>query len=295
MTIIVDYSQTAISNLMGELGGRKDIDINVSLVRHMIINSIRGYKQKFGKDYGDIVIACDSKTYWRKSTFPLYKAHRKRDRDSSGFDWKAIFETLSLVREELHQFFPYKVLNVEGAEADDVIAVMAEWSQTNDLNKSLFDEEPKPFLIISGDHDFIQLQKFSNVKQYSSIHRKMVTSPSSPQDYVIEHIIRGDKGDGIPNVLSDDDSIFNGVRQKPISTKKLTEWIKDPSLMPQDATFKRNYDRNKTLVDLSQIPENVKTDIINTFVSQPKKDRSNLINYFMQNKMKQMLEVVQEF
>jgi hypothetical protein len=295
MTIIVDYSQTAISNLMGELGGRKDIEINVSLVRHMIINSIRGYKQKFGKVYGDIVIACDSKTYWRKSTFPYYKVHRKRDRDNSGFDWKAIFETLSLVREELHQFFPYKVLNVEGAEADDIIAVLAEWSQRNDLEYSLFDEEPKPFMIISGDHDFIQLQKYPNVKQYSSIKKKLVTPESPPHEYVIEHIIRGDKGDGVPNVLSDDDSIFNNVRQKPISSKKLAEWIKNPASMPQDATFKRNYDRNKSLVDLSQIPENIKADIINTFVSQPIKDRSNLIEYFMKNKMKQMLEVVQEF
>lgn len=293
--VVVDYSQTVISNFMAEIGGRKDVEVNVPLVRHMIINSIRGYKQKFGKEFGDIVIACDNKNYWRKGIFQYYKAHRKRDRESSGFDWKTIFETLALVREELDTFFPYKVMNVDGAEADDVIAVLAEWSQTNDLDVKIFDAEAKPFLIISGDHDFIQLQKWSNIKQYSPIHKKMVKPETTAEAYLIEHIVRGDPGDGVPNVFSADDSVFAGERQKPVMQKKLTAWIEDPSTMPQDDTFKRNFARNKQLVDLSMIPSDIKERIINTFEGQPKKDRSNLINYFMQNKMKQMLELVEEF
>jgi hypothetical protein len=277
---------------MMEIKGRTDVEINVPLVRHMILNSIRGYKQKFGQNYGDIVIACDSKSYWRRGFFSYYKAHRKRDRDSSGFDWKAIFETLNMVREELDKFFPYKVMNIEGAEADDIIAVLAEWSQTNDMKETLVDSEPKPLLIISGDHDFYQLQKYSNVQQYNPIQKKMFKSNLTPEDYLFEHIIKGDVGDGVPNVLSADDSVFAGSRQKPITAKRLNTWKEE---LPTDDTFKRNFARNKTLVDFALIPEEVKNNIINTYINQPEKDRSQLVNFFMKNRMKQLLECVQEF
>jgi hypothetical protein len=292
--IVIDFNQVAISNLMAELGGRKDIEINLPLIRHMIINTIRGYKQKYGGKYGDVVIACDNQKYWRRDVYPHYKANRKKDRDDSGYDWKSIFDALKTVRTELDMIFPYPVLNVEGAEADDVIATLAEWTQTNDLQEGMFDD-PKPFLIVSGDHDFIQLQKYSNVSQYSPKAKKMVKPERRPQDYVIEHIIRGDSGDGVPNVLSDDTCLIEGRRQKPILTKKLEEWIKDPNKMPQDSEFKSYYIRNEMLVDFAKIPQNVKESIINTYVSQPKKDRSQLMNYFMQNRMKQMLEVMGEF
>lgn len=292
--MIVDFNQTAISNLMAEVGGRNDIEIEVPLLRHMIINSIRGYKQKFGEKYGELVIACDNYNYWRREEFSYYKAGRKKAREDSGFDWKVIFEALSMIRDEINDYFPYKVINVHGAEADDIIAVLAEWSQTNDLTSGLFDE-PKPFLVLSGDHDFIQLQKWNNVQQYSPIQKKFVKSDVSPEKYAFEHIIKGDKGDGIPNVLSADDSIVNGVRQKPITQKKLDEWFKNPELMPQDADFKQNYQRNKKLVNFDSIPEKVKTAIINSYVDQPQKDKSRLLNFFVQNRMKNMMELIEEF
>lgn len=295
--IIVDYNQTAISNLMAEIGGRTDIEINVPLVKHMIVNSIRGYKTKFGEEYGELVIACDNRKYWRKNYFPNYKAGRKKAREDSGLDWNLIFETIGNLKKDLNDYFPYKVLDIESAEADDVIAVMAKWSQTNDLtNNSLFAEgDPKPFLIISADHDFIQLQKYKNVKQFSPIQKKFVKPERKPEHYVIEHIVRGDKGDGVPNVLSPDDCFITDQRQKPISTKKLEEWIKDPKSMPNDSEFKKNYERNKMLVDFSMIPEEIETAIINSYTSAPNKDRSKLLNYFIENRMKNMLEVITEF
>jgi 5'-3' exonuclease len=292
--IVVDFNQTAISNLMMELGNRKDIQVQLPLLRHMILNSIRSYKQKFGKQFGELVIACDNQTYWRKAHFKYYKAGRKKARDDSGLDWKQIFEALNTIRTEIELFFPYKVINVEGAEADDVIAVLAEWSQTNDTTTALFDE-PKPFLVLSGDHDFIQLQKYENVKQFSPIQKKYVKSDISPEKYIFEHIIRGDKGDGIPNVLSADDSIVNNVRQKPIRQDKIDVWYKDPEQMPQDDDFKKNYKRNKDLVSFDNIPQNIKDAIINSYLEQPKKDKSKLLPFFVEHKMKNMLEVIEEF
>ena len=292
--IVVDFNQTAISNLMMEVGGRNDIEIQVPLLRHMILNSIRSYKKKFGAEYGELVIACDNQTYWRREYFPYYKAGRKKAREESGFDWKTIFEALNLIRSELEVFFPYKVINVDGAEADDVIAVLAEWSQTNDTNNILFNE-PKPFLVMSGDHDFIQLQKYENIKQFSPVQKKFVKPDISPEKYIFEHIIRGDKGDGVPNVLSDDDSIVTGTRQKSIRQDKIDIWYKDFEAMPQDANFKKNYERNKMLVSFDSIPQKVKTAIINSYVDKPNKDKSKLLNFFIEHKMKNMLELIEEF
>jgi 5'-3' exonuclease len=292
--IVVDFNQTAISNLMMELGNRKDITVQVPLLRHMILNSIRSYKQKFGKEFGEIVIACDNQTYWRREYFQYYKAGRKKAREDSGFDWKTIFEALNLIRSEIEVFFPYKVINVPGAEADDIIAVLAEWSQTNDTSSVLFDE-PKPFLVLSGDHDFIQLQKYSNIKQFSPVQKKYVKPDISPEKYSFEHIIRGDKGDGVPNVLSADDSIVTGTRQKAIRQDKLDIWYKDFDTMPQDAEFKRNYERNKTLVSFDSIPMYIKESIISTYEETPMKDKSKLLDFFVEHKMKNMLEVIEEF
>jgi hypothetical protein len=273
--IVIDFNQTAISNLMAEVGGRKDIDIDVPLLRHMILNSIRGYNQKFGAKYGEMVIACDNRNYWRRQEFQYYKAGRKKAREESGLDWKLIFEALTMIREELHTYFPYKVIDIDGAEADDVIAVLAEWSQSNDTETLLF-TEPKPFLILSGDHDFIQLQKWKNVHQYSPIQKKFIKPDISPEQYIFEHIIKGDKGDGIPNVLSADDSIVTGTRQKSIMQKKMDIWFKDKDQMPQDIEFAKNYERNKMLVSFDHIPVPVKENIINSYVGQPNKDKSKL-------------------
>jgi hypothetical protein len=292
--IIIDYSQTVISNLMAEIGNRTDVDIDVNLLRHMVINTIRSHKVKFGREYGDVVIACDSKKYWRKKVFPYYKANRKKAREDSGFNWPSIFDAINLIKEELKAVFPYKVIEVEGAEADDVIAALVYWSLDNDLNEGSLFAEPKPLLIISGDHDFNQLQKYKHVKQYSPVQKKFVKPESTPERSVLEHIIKGDKGDGVPNVLSGDDSIVNGERQRPISSKKLEEWVTDPTTMPNDETFIRNYHRNKQLVDLSMIPEEVKTGIINTFTSYSAKDKSLLLDYFIKNRMKQMIEHIEE-
>jgi hypothetical protein len=292
--IVVDFNQTAISNLMMEVGGRNDVEIQVPLLRHMILNSIRSYKQKFGKEYGELVIACDNQNYWRREYFQYYKAGRKKAREDSGFDWKTIFEALNLIRSEIDVFFPYKVINVDGAEADVIIAVLAEWSQTNDTNNLLF-EDPKPFLVLSGDHDFIQLQKYSNVKQFSPVQKKYVKPDISPEKYIFEHIIRGDKGDGVPNVLSADDSIVNGIRQKAIRQDKIDVWYKDFEAMPKDADFKKNYERNKKLVSFDSIPDKIKNAIINSYVEKPQKDKSKLLNFFIEHKMKNMLELIEEF
>lgn len=293
--ILIDFNQTAISNLMAELGSRRDVDIKPDLLRHMILNSIRSYKQKFGAKFGDMVICCDNRKYWRKEVYKYYKAGRKKAREESGLDWPVIFSTLDELRKDLNEVFPYKVIDVEGAEADDVIGTLCEWSQENYHDGNLFDPEPKPVLILSGDKDFIQLQKWKNISQFSPILKKYIKPTNGVDRFLFEHIIKGDTGDGVPNVLSDDDTFVSDKRQKPIYDKKMDLWFRCPTEMPDTVEFKRNFQRNKMMVDLSMIPQDIKTNIINSLVNQPKKDRSQLINYFIKHKMKNMLECVAEF
>ena len=211
--ILIDLNQVLISNLMQQINSNPKIALDENLIRHMVLNSLRSYVRQFKSKYGNVVICCDSKNYWRREYFPFYKSNRKKDREKSGFDWTLIFQTLNKIREELKVNFPYKVLDVDGAEADDIIGVLS-------ARQSPHEE----VLILSSDKDFIQLQKYKNVIQYSPIMKKFVKS-DSPTEYTKEHILRGDRGDGIPNFLSPDNCFALGERQKVLNTKKMAEWL----------------------------------------------------------------------
>ena len=286
--IIVDYSQTVISNIMAEIGNNKKANLEVNLIRHMVINTIRSHYQQFKNDYGCMTIACDSKKYWRKDVFPFYKANRKKARQDSGLDWNLIFETINMLKQELKDNFPWAVVEVEGAEADDIIATYVKHHPN------------EPIMIVSGDHDFMQLQKYDKVVQWSPIKNKFVKCNSNPKDVLFEHIIKGDKGDGVPNVLTDDDAIVEGKRQRPIHSKKLEAWKINPIEMPQDSMFVRNFERNQTLVDLSRIPSNIESEIQLAFIkAEPPFDinlnKDILKNYFNEHKLSKMLDVIEEF
>lgn len=297
--MVVDYNQVAIATFMGEMGGRSssNVEIDLPLMRHMIINTIRSYKNKFSDEFGDeVVIACDNRHYWRRDIFPYYKASRKKARESSGLDWPSIFDALTTIREELHEYFPYPVIDVYGAEADDVIGTLAEYSQTAGDGGGLFDEGTQiPFLVLSGDHDFNQLQKWSNVKQYSPSQKKWIKIKESAEEVLMEHIITGDKGDGVPNMLSQDDCFVEGIRQKSIRKSLLAEWKKTPPEKWITADMSHGYNRNQMLVDLAKTPQNIKDEVISMYEQERGGDKSQLLNYFIKYKMRNMMEVIQDF
>jgi hypothetical protein len=295
--IVIDYNQTFISNYMAETRGRPDIEMNIDLLRHMILNQIRKYRTQFVAEFGEVVIACDNRHYWRREVYPYYKASRKKTRESSGHDWSSIFDALHQIRSELDEYLPYPVIDVDGAEADDVIGALVEYSQDNDLDndQTLF-AEPKPFLILSGDHDFKQLQKYSNVKQWSPIKKRWVKINGSAQEVLMEHIISGDKGDGVPNILSDDDTfVTEGKRQKPIRKAILAEWKKQKPEQFVNGEMASGYVRNRQLVDLALTPEEIKEDVINEYKRQQGKSRQHLLNYFVKFRLKNMMEVLDDF
>jgi len=279
--ILVDFNQVMISNLMMQIGNHTNIPIEEGLFRHMVINSLRSYKQKFGSDYGEIVIACDDKNYWRKQIFPYYKANRKKNREASEINWTMVFETFNKIKSEVRENFPYRVVQVDSAEADDIIATLVgEYSELEDI------------IILSGDKDFIQLHS-ENVKQYDPVRKKWINH-DNPEKYLFEHILKGDAGDGVPNVLSNDDVFVNGGRQKPLTQKKIDKIYNDGAVI-LDTIADRNFSRNKMLVDLSQIPESIKILILDKYNKESGKDRSKLFNYFISHKLKLLMENVGEF
>ncbi|MFN4975340.1 MAG: hypothetical protein ACK5GV_08855 [Bacteroidota bacterium] len=281
---------------MSQIGSNPNAELSEDLIRHMVLSSILSYKKKFSDEYGELVFCADDKNYWRKKVFPFYKANRKKARDASKFDWNLIFNTLNKIRAEIKEVFPYSVIQVDSAEADDVIATLCKYSQTNELNRVGFFTEPQKVLILSGDKDFLQLQKYSNVKQFSPLQKKYLTT-DDPKKFLMEHIISGDSGDGVPNFLSQD-SVFvtEGVRQKPIRKVKVDEWIKigDPNKFC-DEEMLRNYKRNEALINLDMIPKPIEDAIVSTYEKKVTGDRKKMFNYFVSKKLKYLMDSISEF
>ena len=281
--IIFDFNQVAISNLMEQIGSSKTA-VEESLVRHMILNSLRTYVKKFRDSHGpEVIIACDNKKYWRRDIFPHYKASRKKIREASGHDWAAIFDCLAKIKQELKDYSPYKVIDVDTAEADDIIAVLAmKYSATQKV------------MILSSDKDFAQLQKYPNVDQYSPILKKHIKEPL-PAAQLKQLIIRGDKGDGIPNILSADDCFVTATRQKPITEVKIIKWMNQQPAEFCNEDMLRNYSRNEMLIDLTKIPESLQQTILDTYESTKAKPKQEFMNYLIANRLKNLLEVIDEF
>lgn len=280
--VLVDLNQVLLAGLMAQIANQKG-KLDESLIRHMILNIIRTHVKNFRKDYGEIVLCCDNRKYWRKEYFPFYKAGRKKTREKSDLDWHLIFDMLAKFKQELRENFPYKVIDVEGAEADDIIGTLVPRFAPH-----------QNILILSSDGDFLQLQNYGkNVKQYNPSLKKYVVSENPIMD-LKEKIIRGDKGDGIPNIYSPSDCFVRDLRQKPI-TKGALEKLMRESYTDQEATIQANWMRNATLIDLTFIPVEIKEEIINTYDNTIPAPRSKLLNYFIEHKLKNLLDVIEDF
>lgn len=284
--IIVDLNQIILSNLLADGSVSKGHKIDENMVRHMILNTIRSFKVKFGQEYGELIITTDNSNYWRKQYFPYYKAKRKINQQESTIDWGHVYEVLDKIRQEIKDYLPYRVIDIESAEADDSIGTLCHHFGT-DLNMG------EQILIISGDKDFIQLQVYANVKQWDPI-RKRWLSHNDPKRFLMEHIIKGDAGDGVPNILSPDNCFMVGERQKAITAKRMEKYL---ALFPSqmEAPANRNYFRNETLIDLAKVPEEIKQKVMASYNEQEGKDKSKMLNYFIEYKLRNLTECIGEF
>jgi len=278
--ILIDLSQIMVASTMMSMG-KDQSEVDVSMVRHMVLNSLRMYRSKYHKEYGELILCCDGRHSWRRDHFPQYKAARKTNRDADSRDWTQIFGCLDTIKSELKEFFPYKYIEIDESEADDIIGVLARIAT-------------EKVMIISGDKDFIQLQVKDNVDQYSPITKKIVYD-ANPAKYLKEHILRGDTSDGVPNFLSADNSIIDKIRQTPISKKKVELWIdQNPEDFCNEEQL-RNYHRNMKLIDLQYTPSNIAVQVGKQFNEVPKGKRSGLLNFFIERKLNNLIQDIGEF
>jgi 5'-3' exonuclease len=280
--ILIDLNQVLISNLMAQVRGKGDVKPNKDMIRHMVLNSLRGFNVKFKEEYGTMVLCSDAGDPWRRDFFPNYKYSRKQARLDGPFDWDNIFNIITEIKNEVRDNFPYIVMYVENSEADDIIAILVKL------------QEEQKYLIVSGDKDFVQLQHYGNVQQWSPLLKNFIGEQEEPIKFLREQIIKGDRSDGVPNILSADDVFVIGERQKPITKKQLEEW-KDIDNIPLGVETKKYYNRNKKLIDLSQIPITIENNIINTYRNYKIKDRSLLLPYFIDKKLKSLIDKINDF
>lgn len=289
--IIIDFQQIMIANLSKQLGNHQSAQLDESMLRHMVLNSLRAIRMKFKTHNGDIVIACDSRRNWRKEIYPYYKASRAKKRAESELDWKLIFESFSKFKAELKEYFPYRVIEVENAEADDVIGALCHEFGT-DLVMGFDRTEIK---IVSGDKDFQQLQKYDNVSQWDHVNKRDFKC-NDPKKFLAEQIIRGDVGDGVPNFLSDDDVLVTpGRRQKSIMEAKLDGYFKNYPDNPESETLLRNWKRNQQMIDLDFIPDNIRKQVMEQYHSEAGKNRSKLVNFFIAKGLKNLHSSINDF
>jgi hypothetical protein len=284
--ILVDLNQVLLSGLMAQISNQKNVKLEEDLIRHMVLNVLRIHIKNFKNDYGDVVLCCDNRNYWRREIFPFYKAGRKKAREKSDLDWSMIFDMLAKFKQELKENFPYRVIDVDGAEADDIIGTLAPRHVT-----------VENVLIISSDGDFLQLQKYNagkfKIKQYNPALKKFIIS-ENPERELKEKIIRGDKGDGIPNILSPGDTFVREIRQKVLTKEKVEIYLIQES-NKYDELAQIGYSRNKTLIDLSEIPTQIKDKIINMYDTTTPAPKSKMLNYFMEKRLKNLMDVIEEF
>ena len=275
-------NQIALASVMMQLRMDETTEVSEDMVRHMILNSIRNYVMQFKSDYvesdADVILAWDSKHYWRRDYYPQYKAGRKKTRESSNLDWNEIFGVTNKIRDEIKENLPYKSVEVYGAEADDIIAIVS----------SSYDK----VMIVSSDKDFIQLHN-DNIKQWSPVTKQEVNG-HNPDTYIKEHVLKGDSGDGVPNVLSPDHTFTDGLRQKPLGKKRIEKMINE-NMNDWSDEVKRNYQRNYKLINLKNIPKDIQSNIVDEISKSSCGDRSKLLNYFTVNKLKTLTENIGDF
>lgn len=278
--ILIDYNAIAIGNIVTQ-----KLDIDENLIRHMILNSIRMHRVRHKDKFGEVVICTDGQKNWRYDAYPHYKHKRKDARKESKTDWKEVFRLTNMVLEEIEEHFPYRVLKHDRCEADDIIAALCE--ETQEFGKG------EDVVIISSDKDFAQLQKWSNIYQWSPMKKGWIKE-KTPRKQLFELILRGDQSDGVPNVLSPDHCFVEGIRQKSLRQNILDELISDPKSHGEE--IYRNYLRNKKLIDLSETPGSVKEEIIYNYEQQDKwSNKSKVFPYLVEKRCRQLLENVEEF
>lgn len=255
----------------------KDEEVKMNMVRHIILKNIIDWQVQYKGKYGDIVLCDDIRGgSWRKDVFPYYKANRRKTATEEDI---VFFNAIHHVKEEISKVFKHwTYMQVEKAEADDIIASLSRY----------FSNNKQRTLIISHDHDMIQLQAYQNVDVYSAVTKKILkTTMDDFKEEVITHIVKGDSGDGVPNIFSDDDTfVTEGKKQKSVTKKVLAEFLLKGKDATDDPVVRERWDRNIELVMLTKQPEWLYDRVIEQYKERAQdKDKSGILQYITDNRL----------
>lgn len=279
--ILFDFSQLVHQAVHANFARTKET-ITEQFLKHIILSTIFAVKKKV-KSKDDIILCCDGKHYWRKDKFPYYKANRKlKPKDPNGVNWDELYPVINAIKDDFKNNLPIKVLEVDKAEGDDLIYFLSMYIR-------------EPIIIVSSDRDFLQIQEFrKDVKQFSAIQNKFLNV--TEHDSLLEKVLAGDTGDGIPNYLSDDDTFVNTEKKQKAFTKKLresaiaiTNGYQNPELIVKSLTELENFNRNKSLIDLREIPEDI-LNLIRDKYEELDISKRKWFNYCVINKLVQLME-----
>ena len=275
--ILIDNNQIILSSIFTAAKTAQSEE-DYGFIRHLVLNTYRKYLSKFRRNYGELVICNDSKNVWRKDFFPQYKKNRSERQKKSKFDWGKIFNELHTIREEMRDVFPYRFVQVERAEADDIIAVIA---------KNFHHKEK--IMIVSSDKDFQQLQRYPNVEQYSP-SKKAILRCDDPYDFLLDHVVRGDSSDGVPNAISDDAVFVEGRRQTRLTNRKIEE-LKEVGFQQEDNFM----ERNQKLIDLTMVPDYIEEETMRQMETEVSGDRSKILDYMMKYRLRSLIDNLEDF
>jgi 5'-3' exonuclease len=301
--ILVDYNQAALAGIFAfqeDIKAGKDVE---NIVRHAVINSLFNYKRRYASKYGELVICADARGgYWRKEIFKHYKGTRAKSREESDFPWDTVFNILNQLREDIKLYFPWRIVHIDKAEADDVIAILTKHAASLGGKKTgLYDDE-EPVFIISSDHDFKQLHIYDGVKQWCPRQEKLITVNSKKEikKLIIEHIVKGDSGDGIPNIRMPSSYFMKGKnvvpRQKSIKTSWLEEFYEKGIDACQSKFQRHRYQFNERLVSFEFIPDHIEQAILDYYKNNPPKGtKLKTLEYLTQHRCRLLAEQITEF
>lgn len=296
MPILGDYSQLAMASIFVfyddlEKSSKEQVK---NIIRHATLTSLKSYKKTYSKEFGELILCCDSGDVWRKEVFKYYKYKRKKDKAESKIDWGFVYECMNQLQQDLIDYFPYKVIAVNRAEGDDVIGVLARWITENEQGDGLYADPPK-ILVASSDGDYAQLHDIPDLKQYAPAAKKWIEKSKDPVKALRAHIAKaGD--DGIPSVLSPDNVFFEGIRQKPLRQNRLEEFMEQGVDACRNEDEVAHWKRNEQLISFEHIPEDIKKSIIDAYLNcKPNKDKMKMMTYLMNNDCQMLIQDIQDF
>lgn len=300
MAILIDLSQVvlgacyAFKDDLSTQKTEKDRHEAINLIRHVILSQLKYYNTKYKQQYGKLIVCCDGKNYWRKKLFPYYKANRKTMRSKIDLDWSLIFETINETIDDLRANFLFPVVRVDYAESDDVIATLTKYFQDHEVVEGPMFDSKQNILIVSSDKDFVQLHVYDNVKQISPVTKRFVEDPN-PALYLAKKCMIGDKGDGVPNVYSDDDAFINGKKCPKMTQKRIDALLEQGYENCANPLIKRNWHRNKVLIDFAYIPEKITNRILEQYQQPIEGNKQKIFDYLIKHQCNLLLNDINGF